>query len=347
MFRLVTAVAVFAVLPGMAQAVTIETVPVGNLGNSGELSGISAGTGGFGPDAIVGGVPYTYNIGKYEVTAGQYTEFLNAVADTDSYDLYSINMWWSDYGCKIERNGTSGSYTYSVKADRASRPVNYVSWGDAARFCNWLSNGQPTGAQGTATTEDGSYYLNGATSREALMAVTRKAGATWVIPTEDEWYKAAYHENDGVTGNYWDYPTGTNSVPNNGNPPGPPSPADTGNTANYWDGDYTLWSPYYTTAVGYFNMSDSSYGTFDQGGNLWEWNETAIEAGLSRGLRGGSYGDGNGDLLSSHRGDYWPTDEHHAIGFRVASIPEPSFFMLLGSAGIVFAGCAWRRQWSR
>ena len=53
----------------------------------------------------------------------------------------------SDWGCKIQRSGSSGSYTYSVAADWANRPVNYVSWGDAARFANWLHNGQPTGAK--------------------------------------------------------------------------------------------------------------------------------------------------------------------------------------------------------
>ena len=66
------------------------------------------------------------------------------------------------FGCKIQRIGTAGSYTYSVAADRANRPVNWVSWGDAARFTNWLHNGQPIGAQGLGTTENGAYYLNGA-----------------------------------------------------------------------------------------------------------------------------------------------------------------------------------------
>ena len=71
-------------------AITIDTVPVGNAGNAGELSG--AGAGGYGPDRICGSVGYTYNIGKYEVTAGQYTAFLNAVAATDTYGLYSTGM---------------------------------------------------------------------------------------------------------------------------------------------------------------------------------------------------------------------------------------------------------------
>ena len=38
------------------------------------------------------GVDYRYRIGKTEVTVGQYTEFLNAVADTDAYALYHLSM---------------------------------------------------------------------------------------------------------------------------------------------------------------------------------------------------------------------------------------------------------------
>ncbi|UCD27341.1 MAG: SUMF1/EgtB/PvdO family nonheme iron enzyme, partial [Planctomycetota bacterium] len=125
-------------------AVSIETVPVGNPGNTGELSGESI-PGGYGPDRICGAVDYEYHIGKYEVTAGQYTAFLNAVADTDTYGLYNSEMWSSDYGCKIRQFGAEGSYTYSVTLDWCNRPVNLVSWGDAARFANWLHNGQPIG----------------------------------------------------------------------------------------------------------------------------------------------------------------------------------------------------------
>ena len=85
---------------------------------------------------------HAYAIGKYEVTAGQYTEFLNAKAKTDTYGLYNTNMWSDTYGCKIQQTGSSGSYAYSVAADYANRPVNYVSFWDAARFTNWLHNGQ-------------------------------------------------------------------------------------------------------------------------------------------------------------------------------------------------------------
>jgi formylglycine-generating enzyme len=300
--------------------VTFEWATVGNPGNAGELSG--SGAGGYGPDAIVGGVNYIYNISKHEVTAGQYTEFLNSVAATDPYGLYNSNMWSSTYGCKIERSGSDGSYTYSVPTDREDRPVNYVSWGDAARFTNWLHNGQPTGPQNLSTTEDGAYFLDGATTNVALQAVSRDPDATYFIPSESEWYKAAYF--DPTTGTYFDYPTASNSFPSNDlvNP-------DPGNNANFYQSGYTIGSPYWTTEVGEFENSASPYGTFDQGGNVWEWNE-AILYGSYRGLRGGSF-IGNGySLHAAFRYDNTPSYENRSLGFRVASfIPEPGSITLL------------------
>ncbi|MGB2985977.1 MAG: SUMF1/EgtB/PvdO family nonheme iron enzyme, partial [Phycisphaerae bacterium] len=304
--------------PGMV----IETVPVGNPGNAGELSG--EGAGGYGPDRICGAVDYVFNIGMFEVTAGQYTEFLNAVADEDTYGLYNTSMLSSSDGCKIRRTGSSGSYVYLVDADGddvedadwLDRPVNYVSWGDAARFANWLHNGQPTGAQDLSTTEDGSYYLNGATSDAALLAVVREPDRTWVIPSEDEWYKAAYHKNDGDTGNYFDYPTSTDSVPSNDliDP-------DPGNNATFYAGGYTIGSPYYRTAVGDFENSESPYDTFDQGGNVWEWNEVIID-GVVRGVRGGSFDQDKSNMRAATRnGGISPTYEYYYIGFRVAEVP--------------------------
>ncbi|MBE3096430.1 MAG: SUMF1/EgtB/PvdO family nonheme iron enzyme [Planctomycetes bacterium] len=301
---------------------------------------VTVGNRGNGPDNTgYGAVAYTFNMGKFEVTAGQYTEFLNAVAKTDAYGLYDTNMWSDPFGfaCKIQRNGSEGGYSYSVDAEWMNRPVNYVSWGDAARFANWLTNGQPTGAQNASTTEDGSYYLNGAISNAALLAVVRKSpeqGGRYYIPSEDEWYKAAYHKNDGDTGNYFNYPTGSDSVPSNDltNPDG-------GNNANYHgnDGSYTIGKPYYRTPVGEFELSGSPYGTFDQGGNVLEWNE-AILAGGYRGLRGGSFGSHSPVLHVTGRFDvYFPTIGTYTVGFRVSEVPEPASALLLGIGGAVVA----------
>ena len=330
-----------------ASAVNIETVPVGNPGNAGELSG--AGAGGFGPDVIVGAVGYEYNIGKHEVTAGQYTEFLNKVAGVDAYGLYSASMWSSSYGCKIERytgNGTSGSpYQYRVAGDYANRPVNLVSWGDSARFANWLHNDQPTGAQDANTTEDGAYALNGATSSAALLAVDREADWKWAITSEDEWYKAAYYNPSASS--YYDYPTSSDTAPgyvnNSGNLSGTGNPFTEGGTdpGNYttYDGDLGtkgIGSPYYRTEVGEWENSDSPYDTFDQGGNVWEWNE-AVLLGLYRGLRGGGFNNYGGPLHAAFRYDdgNYTTYEVSYLGFRVASeVPEPATIMMLALGGV-------------
>jgi sulfatase modifying factor 1 len=272
------------------------------------------------------------------VTAGQYTAFLNAVAKTDTYGLYSTYMGRSDYwGCGIQRTGSAGSYAYSVAADRANRPVNYVNWGDAARFMNWLHNGQPMGAQGAGTTETGAYTLMGATTRAELMAISRNDDAKFWIPTENEWYKAAYHKNDGVTGNYWDYPTSSDSWPSNDlvNP-------DPGNNANFYSGGYTIGGPYWMTEVGEFENSESPYGTFDQGGNVWEWNEAVI-GDHYRVLRGGDWNNDSFTLLASSRYYGDPAGEYgDGVGFRVASVPEPASIWLMLGGGL--AGLYWWRR---
>ena len=268
-------------LPASA-SVTIDWVTVGNAGNAADTTGYGA-------------VNYEYQIGKYEVTNAQYGAFLNAKASTDSYGLYSTSM--SSYG--ITRSGSSGSYTYSVTGALANRPVVHVSWFDAARFANWLANGQ-----GSGDTETGSYTLNGATSG----IITANIGAGVYIPTENEWYKAAYY--NGANATYSLYPNGQNSM----------TTAD----ANY---DNSVGS---STNVGTYSGDPSFYGTFDQGGNVWEWNDAVI-SGSQRGQRGGSWSfsfGSNSALTSTGRSYDVPSNGFLNLGFRVATVPEPTSLLL-------------------
>ncbi len=324
-FRTWESVCVLAALcasPAWA-TVTIETVTVGNPGNAADTRYASPGH---------GAVAYTYKMGKFEVTAGQYTEFLNAVAATDTHHLYLSEMGSAlDYGCGIQRIGSWGSFTYSVAEGWADRPVDWMSWGDAARFANWLHNGQPTGMQDLTTTEAGSYFLNGAQWNDELMAVVRGPDATWVIPSEDEWYKAAYHKNDGVTGNYFDYPTGSDTLPSNDL-----VTPDPGNNATFalTYGDITLGEPFYATEVGEHENSGSPYGTFDQGGNMEEWTEGKRPGDKERFMRGGYWSGTRYELHAKDSFGMFPMVRDYPWGFRVARVPEPATLVILALAGV-------------
>jgi formylglycine-generating enzyme len=309
---------VYNMAPGLT---SLQFVGVGDPGNS--------------ADAGYGSVGYTYDMGKFDVTAAQYCEFLNAVADTDKYGLYSTNMT-NAYGCNILRTGATGSYAYSVSADYANRPVNCVSWGDAARFCNWLQNSQKSGAQDAATTEDGAYLLNGAVLQADLLAVTRKAGAGFFLPSEDEWYKAAYYDPNKAGGaGYWDYPTRSDTAPSN------VLSATGTNNANY---NNSIANPY-RTEVGAFAASPGPYGTFDQGGNVKQWNETKITN--NRGLRGGSYASTTAAPLSaSVRDGTNPTAEDYTIGFRIASILQNTIYSWKGSVGETMTAWGIAANWT-
>ncbi len=324
----VVVVVILASVPSAFGQVIVETVTVGNIGNIGQLSGADVVIGGNamgnGPTRLAGAVNYIYEIGKYEVTAGQYTAFLNAAAADDTYGLFATSMDTGLYSSGIVRQGDPGSYTYTVPPDWADRPIAHVTFGDAVRFANWMHNGQPSGPQNLTTTEDGSYLVNGAMTAGELSAVTRKASATWVIPTDDEWYKAAYHLNDGPTGNYWGFTTQSDSNLFHPLPSNNVIDPDPGDNANFWLQSDSIGAPYWRTVVGEFENSPSVYGTFDQGGNVWEWLESypnGVPAN-QRTLRGGSFKtlDGGHPLHAAYRMTLSSSLQRPFNGFRLARV---------------------------
>lgn len=169
-----------------------------------------------------GSVTYNYKIGRFKVTNTEYAEFLNAIAVTDTFFIYNVAMN-TDPRCGITRSGSSGSYSYSVKTDMGDKPVVRVSWLNAARYINWLSNNKPSGAQTAGTTENGTYPINGQTAVQLMNTIgkniinpnTNRPISYW-MPTENEWYKAAYYDPNRYgqnLGGYWKYPTQTDSIP--------------------------------------------------------------------------------------------------------------------------------------
>ncbi len=244
-----------------------------------------------------GAVPYDYLMGRYEVTCGEYANFLNSVARTDTYGLYS------SYG--HVRSGSTGRFTYQPKTGWADKPVSRVNFYDALRFANWLHNGQPAGEQDASTTEDGAYTFSGSTT-----VSNRNAVWTHALASEDEWYKAAYFSPS--TDGYFAYATRSDTLPIRTAPPGGP------NAANY---EWAMGSS--LTEVGAYLNSPGPFGTYDQNGNVAEWTEG--NRGSSKSVRGGSafiQVGGSGALLHSAKTyAISPQTETSAassgIGFRV------------------------------
>ena len=274
--RIVTTclVAVLAITTTAQAEVVIEMVTVGDPGNTATMM-VGSGEWHW-PDAPAGAVADVFRIAKYEVTAGQYTEFLNAKATTDDTSLLlyngqmgtdpdlSVNGNVGDpvYGCKINRSGVSGSYTYTAVAP--DLPVNYVSWGDAARFTNWMHNGQ-----GSGDIEAGVYELNGANTTAALKPVYiagRAADATIFLPNLDEWVKAAHYDPalNGGAGGYYVVPTTSDIYP------AARVPVAGANTANI-DVALIQGNTDALLDVGTFFNTTSPYGAFDMTGNVNEW----------------------------------------------------------------------------
>jgi formylglycine-generating enzyme required for sulfatase activity len=246
-----------------------------------------------------GAVGYGYHVGTHEVTNSQYVSYLNATGSTNAHGVYNSNMGSSEHG-GIQQTGTSGSFTYNVKSGFGDKPVNFVSFWDAARFTNYLTTGD---------TESGVYVLTptGISNNTITRNETAWNAGGVAVVSDDEWYKAAYYKGGSTNAGYWDYAHQSDTI----------GTAD----ANYADSVGTV------ADVGTYSDSVSYYGTYDQNGNVVE--QTDTWAGANRFLRGGAFISTVDILESSYRNYGVPTHESTYLGFRVSSlgtIPEPSSY---------------------
>ena len=254
-----------------------------------------------------GAVNYSFHMGKFEVDNEQYTDFLNAVDPGGSNtNLYNGSMG-SDLRGGITKLSSNPSGTkYIVKTNMMHKPVIYVSFFDACRFCN---------GQGSGSTETGAYDLTGTTP--ANTAVTRSPFARYFLPNEDEWYKAAYYSGANA---YYLYPTHANTAPvqTGCNSNGDLNVTDD-NIANYnFTADWNSLDGNVTTVGSGGLSAESPYGCADMAGNVYEWNETIVETN-SRCIRGGSWLSPESQLRSTFRYNLTPSLDVDTVGFRVAS----------------------------
>jgi sulfatase modifying factor 1 len=245
-----------------------------------------------------GTVDYIYRIGKFEI----------------SEDM-------------IDNANALGGLGVTHDGRGPNKPATSISWFEAARFVNWLNGSTPAykfdggGNFQLWQVGDAGYDPNN---------LYRNSLATYFLPSMDEWYKAAYY--DPTSGSYFDFPTGSDAVPT----------AIASSTA--------VGTAVYDGQLGPADISLagglSPYGTMGQGGNAWEWEETDLDlvndsSSSTRALRGGSWESHvrveSNVLAAWHRSfDSFPSAEVSTVGFRVASVPEPSTLLLgaLASMGL-------------
>ena len=332
----------------------LACLPLGSIANAGIIEWVTVGDPGNTADtapAGFGAVATSFRIMKFEFTNQQYTDFLNSVdsSGTNPYAVYNTSMGSNARGGITNTGSTNGS-RYAVKTDMGDKPVNYVNWFDAARVANWLMNG----ATSSSSTETGAYTLVGGQISGNAPAVN--SGATFYVPTEDQWYKAAYYKGGGTSAGYWDYATQSDTAPTavTAGSTGIGSAGSTGNFANYNSNAYWNSENGNVTTVG-TNGGPSFYGAFDMSGNVYEWNDLTGASGSSRGLRGGGWGIPAFDLSSSGSYSTGPSGEIDYIGFRLASpvsgsgVPEIDPNGLSAVLGIIAAGLGLleRRRYGR
>lgn len=249
-----------------------------------------------------GAVPYVFRIGAYEIPR-------ETVAKANAEGNLEITL------ADMEFFGGNAS----------TRPATALTWNEAARFVNWLntSQGYPAAYKFALQPGEPAYDVNA----DLLLWEPKDAGfdaanlyrnkkARYFLPSEDEWYKAAFYS--GANNIYFDYATGSQEKP---------APIAGGTEAGTVVFDQpTSQGPAHVQQAGGL----SHYGTMGQNGNVWEWIESAYDGSNDqtselRTMRGGDWTDTETVLRSSFRLEKDPDEDSlaNSIGFRVASTPEP------------------------
>ncbi|MCF7818017.1 MAG: SUMF1/EgtB/PvdO family nonheme iron enzyme [Kiritimatiellales bacterium] len=240
------------------------------IGNAGNAADVAWGGG---QPKAYGAVGYIYQISQYEVTG-------------------------AEFGAAVASDSRIGSST----PNSGNNPAASVNWYEAAKYCNFLTSGDAY---------TGVYQFDGLgnlTTVDRTAAISTYGGKTYALPTDDEWYKAAYYTGTG----YSLYANGTGTAP------------VAGTEANYLSA---------STWVGGTGAVEQN-GTYDMMGNVMEWNESAYDMVGNFVLRGGEYNNTSSHQMSSNISYAPATYEDSTVGFRIVAIPEPSTAALAGLAGL-------------
>ncbi len=298
----------------------IDFVTIGDPGNADDTVNVPV-------NRPQGSVDYTYRMGEYEISTGMISK-ANAEAGLGIYhagDSSVLPIWRYE----------------------PFEPAYFVSWFGAATFVNWL-NESTNNVPAYNFDESGNFQLwEPGDPGYDPQNLFRNSLTKYVLPDVDEWYKAAYY--DAANGVYNNYPTGSSDTPD-----GIDFEGDTTFDAVFNDGYEG------TRANNYMDVGiPSSYGTYGQGGNMWEWEETASDyendsVNELRGLKGADFdvssniGDPAGNQPSVYFMGKWFRSggdplTRPGIGFRIASltVPEPSSCILITMFG---AGLLMRRR---
>jgi hypothetical protein len=292
-----------------------------------------------------GGVDYSYRIGRYEVTTGQWCEFMNAALDRPANDHIPFVFAPSTWGAVGTTPNNPGGQRYTVPAGHAMYPAGGIDWRTCAILCNWLDHNKASNREAFLS---GSYDVStfGYNGNIFTDQAARSPGAQYFLPTWDELLKASHYDPNRFgpgQGGWWTYNNGTDT-PLVGGPP--PSMGGNGQANFGFSGPPNPFS----IPLGAY-LTQSPWGLFDTAGGTSEWTESirTIGGGIRFRYHDGSYwnsdpGYGIADSIYA-AADEFPSVSTYNLGFRIAAVvPSPASSMILAASALF---CAWRRNRSK